>query len=151
MQPPRLSQQVPGLAPVQGQQAQSSTGALLQLAIADGVKLDVARDDLARAAHPLVVIPGLFPLDHSLQARRKYRHPLRCLLTRQQSCREGCVLLERDVLLKNNTPGSSLCGTWEAPELLLLSPVKVPVCPLTGVYVRNVLLQTCPVSTALQC
>lgn len=25
-----------------------------------------------------------------------------------------------------------------SPKLLLLSPVKVPVCPLTGVYARNV-------------
>lgn len=41
----------------------------LQLAAAEGVKLDVARDDLARADHPLVVISELFPLGHNLQAR----------------------------------------------------------------------------------
>lgn len=36
-----------------------------------------------------------------------------------------------------NTLKSSLCGPWEAQSLAFKS-VKVPVCPLTGVYVRNV-------------
>lgn len=34
-----------------GKQTPGSAGALLQLAVAEGVKLNVARDDLARAGH----------------------------------------------------------------------------------------------------
>lgn len=80
------------------EQALSSAGALLQLAAAEGVKLDVARDALARADHPLVAVSGLFPLGCSLQARRKHVHLPWCLFIKQQSCREDCVLLERDAL-----------------------------------------------------
>lgn len=57
-----------------GKQTESTAGALLQLAVAKGVELDVPRDGLARADQPLVAVSGLLPLGHSLQAWRKHRH-----------------------------------------------------------------------------
>lgn len=72
--PVQLSQQVPGWLQ-SGDSRWWEAGleqccVLLQLAFAEGVKLDVARDDLAMADHPLVAISEI---GCSLQAQRKYR------------------------------------------------------------------------------
>lgn len=48
------------------------------------------------------------------------------------------MLLERDVLFFEQYSRELFMWHLGSPKLLLLSPVKVPVCPLTGVYARNV-------------
>lgn len=54
-----------------GKEPRSSAGAPLQLAVAEGVQLNVARDGLARADNPPVSVSELFPPGRSLQAERK--------------------------------------------------------------------------------
>lgn len=120
--PVQLSQQVPGWLQ-SGESRWWEAGSeqcwcSFPLAFAEGVELDVARDDLARADHPLVAISEIFPLGCSLQAQRKYRLLL-CASSPGSRAAGRTVCSWKGMYLFlffffNTTPGCSLCGTWEA-------------------------------------